>query len=184
MFMGWKILKMAVLEFSGGPVVKTPRFPCQGRGFNPWWVTKSPHTTQSSKKKKKVAILPKLIYWFQFMVDIWPREGPIKFLLEEEDKTQHRGAKASAKSHSQKEAELGFAGQTINIWTPSPTPGACGATGVKAANSCSERDEEGHTDSVGFRINRTSHGEKAEVVSLLGKSVTYPVSQWVQSSPA
>ena len=136
MFMDWKILKMAVLEFSGDLVVRTSRFPCQGRSFNPWWVTKSPQTTQS-RKKKKVAILPKLIYWFQFMVDIWPYK--ISFGGGRQN-SEHRGAKASAKSHSQKETELGFVRQTINVWTPSPTPGACGATGVKAANRAAQRE--------------------------------------------
>ena len=24
-------------DFPGGPVVKTPRFYCRGRGFDPWW---------------------------------------------------------------------------------------------------------------------------------------------------
>ena len=24
-------------DFPGGPVVKTPRFQCRGRGFDPWW---------------------------------------------------------------------------------------------------------------------------------------------------
>ena len=34
----WERLHLKVLdgEFLGGPVVKTPRFHCRGRGFDPW----------------------------------------------------------------------------------------------------------------------------------------------------
>ena len=91
MFMDWKILKMAVLEFSGNPVVRTPHFSLPRARLQP---------LNAEKKKKKTAILPKLIYWFQFMADIWPREGPIKFLLEEEGKTQSTERPKLQQSHT------------------------------------------------------------------------------------
>ena len=42
------------LEFSDGPVVRTPRFHCRGRGFNPRG-TKIPQDTQHDQKKKIVS---------------------------------------------------------------------------------------------------------------------------------
>ena len=46
------------MDFPGGPVVKTPRFHCRGRRFDPWWGNKIPraaqlrqNTTQNNKNK-------------------------------------------------------------------------------------------------------------------------------------
>ena len=38
-------------DFSGGPVVKTPCFHCQGQGFDPARETKIPCAMQRAKKK-------------------------------------------------------------------------------------------------------------------------------------
>ena len=40
-------------DFSGGPVVKTPRFQCRGTGMIPGQGTKIPHAAWCSKKRKK-----------------------------------------------------------------------------------------------------------------------------------
>ena len=42
------------LDFPGGPVVRTPRFHCRGRRFDPWSGNWDPacHTLHSKKKKK------------------------------------------------------------------------------------------------------------------------------------
>ena len=39
-------------DLSGGPVVKTSRFFCERRGFNPGWGTKILHATQHDREKK------------------------------------------------------------------------------------------------------------------------------------
>ena len=45
--------------FSGGPVVRTPCFPCCGPGFNPWSDTKILKAAWHSQKKKKKENLTK-----------------------------------------------------------------------------------------------------------------------------
>ena len=52
---------MAVLEFPGGPVVRTRHFHCRGWGSIPGWGTKIPHAGDAAKKikqKKTVMAFP------------------------------------------------------------------------------------------------------------------------------
>ena len=52
-------LEMTVIwDFPGGPVVKSLRFQCRGRGFDPWWGTKIPHAERPKTKERNDSSLP------------------------------------------------------------------------------------------------------------------------------
>ena len=46
-------LKKYARDFPGGPVVRTQRFHCHGRGTIPGWGTKIPQATLCGQKEKK-----------------------------------------------------------------------------------------------------------------------------------
>ena len=54
-----RIMIRSSKDFPGGPVVKTPRFQCRGRGFDPWSGELRSHVPCGvAKKKKKKFNLP------------------------------------------------------------------------------------------------------------------------------
>ena len=54
-----EVLEGAKGDFPGGPVVRTPRFQCKGRGFNTWSGELRSHMPHGMAKKKKKKLLPR-----------------------------------------------------------------------------------------------------------------------------
>ena len=48
------VMNAGVVDFPGGPVVKTPCFHCSGHSLDPWLRTKIPHADDVAKRKDNV----------------------------------------------------------------------------------------------------------------------------------